>query len=62
MKLAHTILSNLTCKCGKQIKQNLAGKKRSTSLLCYKCHRIASGKPANHLPRRKRLELGLPVH
>ena len=62
MKLAHTIMSDLTCKCGKQIKQNLASKKNRSSLLCYKCHRLATGKPAHHMSRRKRLEAGLPVH
>lgn len=63
MKLAHTIMSDRTCKCGKQIKQNLLNKKgTSAALLCYKCYRISTGKPANHVPRRKRLDAGLAVH
>jgi hypothetical protein len=62
MKLAYNILSNLTCKCGKPIKQNLVNKKNRSNLLCYKCHRLSTGKPTYHIPRRKRLDAGLPVH
>ena len=62
MKLSHTIMSSLTCSCGKGIKQNLVNKKSSKSLLCYKCHRVSTGKPPNHVPRRKRLDAGLSIH
>lgn len=62
MKLPYTIMSNLTCKCGKKIKQNLLNKKGKASLLCYKCHRLSLGKPAKHVPRQKRISAGLPVH
>jgi len=62
MKLSHTILPNLTCKCGKGIKQNLASKKNRSNLLCYKCYRLSTGKPPFHVPRRKRLDTGLSVH
>jgi len=62
MKLSHITYSDLTCKCGKHIKQNLANKMNTSNLLCYKCYRIACGKPPFHVPRRKRLDVGLPVH
>jgi len=61
-KQSYEIQSIYSCKCGKPIKMNLCSKKNSKSLLCYKCHRISIGKPAQHVPRRKRLDAGLPVH
>jgi len=62
MKLAYNILSNLTCKCGKAIKQNLVDKKNLSSLLCYKCYRVSTGKPSYHVPRASRIAADLPVH
>jgi len=61
-KISHTVLSTHKClRCGKSLKQNLINK-RPLANLCYKCHRIANGKPAHHVARRKRVDLHLPVH
>jgi len=61
-KQSYEIQSGYFCKCGKAIKMNLFSKKNRKDLLCYKCHRISIGRPAQHVPRRKRLDAGLPVH
>ena len=61
-KLNYTVKSTQKCShCNTVLKQNLLDKKPGAKL-CYKCHRISTGKPIHHVPRRKRLEAGLPVH
>jgi hypothetical protein len=61
-KHPHTKLSSTKClRCSKLIKQNLIDRKPDAGL-CYKCHRISTGKPSYHQPRRKRIEAELPVH
>jgi len=62
MKNSYTVKSSHKCsRCNTILKQNLIDKKPQASL-CYKCHRISIGKPTYHVPRRKRLDAGLPVH
>jgi len=63
MKKSHyTVKSSRKCyRCSKFLKQNLLTKKPHATL-CYKCHRISIDKPSYHIPRRKRIEAGLPVH
>lgn len=60
-KLPNTVMSTEKClNCHKQLKQNLVNKVTNVGL-CYKCFRVASGKPAEHVPRQKRIVASLPV-
>lgn len=61
-KLANTVMTTQKClHCNKTLKQNLINK-RPDANLCYKCHRVVTGKPAHHVPRQKRIIAELPVH
>jgi len=62
MKNPYDVKSIRKClRCNNTLKQNLIDKKPHASL-CYKCHRISLGKPAQHVPRQSRISAALTVH
>jgi len=42
MKVRHTVMSKLRCPiCNKKIKENVADRKQSNDILCFKCFKAA---------------------
>lgn len=65
-KVRFDVMSEKRCKCGKAIKQNVAMRKTTEDIECYKCNAMGEAGRGHFIgkygkPRKKRIEGGLPV-